>query len=563
MTSPNIPTMSSDIPRWFTKESEVTMKGGYIAPGELSVNDAILRVARAVHRRKPELNILSKVYDYIHSGYICLSTPIWCNFGNDRGFPISCYGSYVGDSVEYMGSTLAEIMSMSKFGGGTSLYLGDIRSRGSLIKSNGGKAKGVKPYMGIVDNIISVFEQGEIRKGAIATYIDFDHGDISEFLGARTVGDEIQRSTTGICISNNDIKNIYNGDRKALETYASVLEARNATGTPYIFYVDNANFGKSTPSWYGHNNGPKRKIKASNLCTEIMLPSWYDESFVCCLLSLNAFYFDEWPEDVAEIATYILDAVNDEFIEKASQYDVMSKTVNFATRHRSIGIGVLGWHSYLQSKNLPYISLSSNIITNTMFKGIRKKADMATKRLAGIYGGCEVSGGTVRNATVLAVAPTVSNATIAGGVSANTECQPTNYYVQGSSKGSFTRKNVFLEEKLDAMGYNTKDVWDEIRQNEGSVLSLDFLSDADKDVFKTFKEVNQFHILEQFAIRQQYIDQGQSINLNIPPDTDPKVVSSLYLYAHKLGLKSLYYQRSQSVLRGAATMDIVCSSCDG
>ena len=562
-----------DYPDWMTKESIITLTGGYLDEGE-SPFGAIHRIADMSankYYKRPEL--YQKMFDYISNGWICLSTPVWINFGSNRGNPISCFGSYIPDSIKGIGQTLIEIMVMSQLGGGTSAYFGDVRERGAIIKSTGGTAKGIMPPMGIVNDIIKYIEQGDYRKGAFAAYYPIDGKEIEEFLSVRQIGSDIQRILTGVTISDAFIDRLYDSQKSALDIWSKGLESREHTGMPYMFFTDNANNHISTPPWYGYKSGnPDRYIKASNLCTEIMLPSNDMWSFVCDLLSLNLAKYDEWKDtDIVEIAIYLLDSINTEFIDKTEGVYGMEKARQFAIDNRALGLGVLGWHTYLQEKGMPFISFGATNMTHIIFKNIQKRAIEATIKLGQEFGACKVADGIRRNAALMAIAPTVSNATIMGvcspkktDVAPSVEPIPSNFYSQRSAKGTFTRKNKNLEMLLEQKGYNTTDVWNEIRDTGGSVQTLDFLNEQEKELYKTFEEINQFGIIEQAAARQLYIDQGQSININIPPETPVKDVSKLYLYAHKLGLKSLYYQRSKSVIRGFNVMDAEsCTSCSG
>lgn len=562
-----------DYPNWMTKESITTLVGGYLNKDETPFG-AIHRIADTSankYYKKPEL--YQKMFDYIANGYICLSTPVWINFGNSRGYPISCFGSYINDSIKGIAQTMAETMVMSQQGGGTSAYFGDIRERGALIKSTGGTAKGIVPPLGIVNDIVKYIEQGDYRKGAFAGYYPIDGPEINEFLSVRQIGSDIQRILTGVTISDDFIDRLYASDKQALEIWAKCLESRAHTGMPYLFFTDNANNHSSTPEWYGYKSGDKdRKIKASNLCTEIMLPSNDSWSFVCDLLSMNLAKYDEWKDtDAVEMAIYLLDSIMTEFVDKTDGVYGMDKARQFAIDNRSLGLGVLGWHTYLQDKGMPFLCFGATNLTHIIFKDIQQKATDASIKLGNEYGACAAADGIRRNAALMAVAPTVSNATIMGecsmngtDVSAGIEPIPSNYYSQRSSKGTFTRKNKNLEILLENKGYNTTDVWNIIRDNGGSVQELDFLDAREKELFKTFEEINQFGIIEQAAIRQLYIDQGQSVNVNIPPETPVKDISKLYLFAHKKGLKSIYYQRSKSVIRGFDVMDAEnCVGCSG
>ena len=557
--------LGKDYPEWMNEEALITLASGYLLPGEVP-KDAIRRVSRAAanHLKRSDLEV--EFFQAIWAGFISLSSPIWSNFGTNRGLPISCFNSHVPDSIEGIGKTLFETTIMTKNGGGTSTYWGDVRARGSKIGKGQGESNGSKSMMQMSDMMIRVVSQGGVRRGMMAVYQDADHGDIDEFLNNRKIGDPIQELTSGVCISDNFVEKLYDGDRKSLNTWAKILELRNDTGLPYVMFTDNANKGVSVPKWYGH--GTDYQIKSSNLCTEIMLPSTEEESFVCCILSLNLAKWDEWKNsNVVELAVYLLDAVLSEFIQKTEGMAGMERPRLFAQRHRAIGVGVVGWHSFLQERNIPFTGFLANGYTREIFSNIKEKAESASEKMADEYGPCAVcydKGVNRRHTTLLAVAPTTTNAAITG---VSLQCEPwaSNYFIKEGNKGDFVYKNEALTKLLIESGKNTDEVWDSIAKKQGSVQHLDFLTDEQKEVFYTFKELNQFEIIEQAGIRQQYIDQAVSLNVNIPPDTPADVRSKLYLTAHAYGIKSLYYQRSQSINKeGLDTMDAEgCSSCAG
>jgi len=557
--------LGKDYPECMNEEALITLASGYLLPGEVP-KDAIRRVSRAAanHLKRSDLEV--EFFQAIWAGFISLSSPIWSNFGTNRGLPISCFNSHVPDSIEGIGKTLFETTIMTKNGGGTSTYWGDVRARGSKIGKGQGESNGSKSMMQMSDMMIRVVSQGGVRRGMMAVYQDADHGDIDEFLNNRKIGDPIQELTSGVCISDNFVEKLYDGDRKSLNTWAKILELRNDTGLPYVMFTDNANKGVSVPKWYGH--GTDYQIKSSNLCTEIMLPSTEEESFVCCILSLNLAKWDEWKNsNVVELAVYLLDAVLSEFIQKTEGMAGMERPRLFAQRHRAIGVGVVGWHSFLQERNIPFTGFLANGYTREIFSNIKEKAESASEKMADEYGPCAVcydKGVNRRHTTLLAVAPTTTNAAITG---VSLQCEPwaSNYFIKEGNKGDFVYKNEALTKLLIESGKNTDEVWDSIAKKQGSVQHLDFLTDEQKEVFYTFKELNQFEIIEQAGIRQQYIDQAVSLNVNIPPDTPADVRSKLYLTAHAYGIKSLYYQRSQSINKeGLDTMDAEgCSSCAG
>lgn len=562
---------NEDFPKWMDERGLVTLDNGYLMPEE-SPKDAMWRIARRAGEILKMPEMIDPVFQAIWKGYICPSTPVWSNFGTPRGLPISCFSVEIEDSISGIYSSNSEIAKMSQMGGGTAAYAGNIRPRGSYV-SGGGNTNGSKAFAAPFDTTINIVSQGKTRRGSMAWYLPFSHGDIDEHLQIKTVGDPIQNLFPGVCIEKEDIEAIYAGEPRALQTWAKILESRNQTGLPYIYYTDNANNHKSTPLWYG--TGTMYPLKASNLCTEIFLPTSLDESFVCCILSMNARTWDEWKDTKAvRGAIYLLEAVMQEFLDKTEGVIEMERARAFAERHRALGLGMLGWHDYLQDNNQPYAGIFANSMTRTMFSSMKEKAERASEKLAERFGNCPVveqhnkeNGTNImrRHTTLFAVAPNVSSGTIAN-ASPSREVLASNYYVQKSAKGNFTVKNKNLEKLLETK-YNRNDIetWEIIKNNGGSVQQFDWMEDEDKEVYLTFSEVNQFDIVKQAAIAQEYIDQGMSINVNIPPDTDPKVVSSLYLLGYELGIKSFYYQRSENILRkGLQTMDAeACAMCAG
>lgn len=491
----------------------------------------------------------------------------------------NCFGSYIGDSISSIYGGLAENAKMSQLGGGTSSYWGDVRARGSAISNQTGSTGGPMEFLSNYDGMITKVSQGGTRRGSHASYMDFSHGDILDFLEIKRVGCEIQNLFTGVVISQDDIEDIYRGDERALKVWSKILESRNHTGMPYLLFKDNANDGKTTPPWYGLK---KTQIKASNLCNEIMLPSNEYESFVCCLLSMNLTTYDSWKhKDSVQIANIMLEAILEDFIMKTTGIDEMQKSRRFAQRHRAVGLGALGFHSYLQAKGQPFTGMYSTAITRQMFNHIKTESRKSSKNLAKILGNAPIveeynkkygTNHLARHSTLMAIAPTVSNATIGGGMSAGIEPLPSNYYSQKSAKGNFTVVNQHLEDliKNKYPVYDNPDTWDSIRLNQGSVQHLSWMEEHDRNVFKTFSEINQFELVRLAAVRQEYIDQGQSLNVFIAPDTKPELISALYLMGAELGIKGFYYQRSSNILRdkgsnrGELSMDpVACDSCDG
>ena len=543
---------------WLTEDSRLFLQRGYLLDG--TTPEARIR-AIAAHAGNilQDDTFAERFHHYMARGYYSLSSPIWSNFGLSRGLPISCFGSYIGDSIYDIMRTTAEVGMMSKIGGGTSAYFGAIRPRGSDI-SNNGKSDGSFNFSKLFDTIIDVISQGTSRKGQFAGYIDIDHGDIDEWLDIHTEGNPIQLMYYGVCISNAWLESMKAGDPEKRRVWAKVLQRKAETGIPYLFFKDNANAGR--PDVYKDRN---MTVYASNLCTEIMLPASDEESFVCCLSSMNLLYFDEWKHtDAPELLTQFLDAVMSEFIEKSAEIPFLDRAHRFAKRHRALGLGVLGWHSYLQANRIAFDSFAAMQKNNEIFQLLQQKTLAASKALAAKFGEPELlQGYGRRNTTLLSIAPTKSSSFILGSVSPSVEPFKSNYHVKDLAKIKTTYKNPFLVELLKEKGIDNEKTWESILLNDGSVQHLAALNDEEKEIYKTFAEISQLAIIQQAAQRQKYIDQGQSINVMIHPETPTRDINQLYLTAAELGLKSIYYQHSISAAQRFNRNLLNCSSCEG
>ena len=543
---------------WLTEDSRLFLQRGYLLDG--TTPEARIR-AIAAHAGNilQDDTFAERFHHYMARGYYSLSSPIWSNFGLSRGLPISCFGSYIGDSIYDIMRTTAEVGMMSKIGGGTSAYFGAIRPRGSDI-SNNGKSDGSFNFSKLFDTIIDVISQGTSRKGQFAGYIDIDHGDIDEWLDIHTEGNPIQLMYYGVCISNAWLESMKAGDPEKRRVWAKVLQRKAETGIPYLFFKDNANAGR--PDVYKDRN---MTVYASNLGTEIMLPASDEESFVCCLSSMNLLYFDEWKHtDAPELLTQFLDAVMSEFIEKSAEIPFLDRAHRFAKRHRALGLGVLGWHSYLQANRIAFDSFAAMQKNNEIFQLLQEKTLTASKALAAKFGEPELlQGYGRRNTTLLSIAPTKSSSFILGSVSPSVEPFKSNYHVKDLAKIKTTYKNPFLVELLKEKGIDNEKTWESILLNDGSVQHLAALNDEEKEIYKTFAEISQLAIIQQAAQRQKYIDQGQSINVMIHPETPTRDINQLYLTAAELGLKSIYYQHSMSAAQRFNRNLLNCSSCEG
>ena len=542
---------------WLNEESEQMLNRGYLLKGE-TVEGAIERITSAAAKRlyKPELKEAFK--EMIMKGWISFSSPVWANMGTQRGLPISCFNVHVPDSIEGITHKMGEVIMQTKIGGGTSGYFGELGHRGTAVTDNG-KSSGAVSFMKLFDTAMDVVSQGGVRRGAFAAYLDIDHEDVEEFLQIRDIGNPIQNLFMGVCVPDYWMQDMIDGDSDKRRIWAKVLESRQQKGMPYIFFSDNVNRNK--PQVYKDKG---LTINASNLCSEIMLPSTQEESFICCLSSMNLELYDEWKDtDAVKLAIYFLDAVLSEFIEKTEGNYYLTSARNFAIKHRALGLGVLGYHSYLQRNMIPFESMEAKQFNAKVFKQIQEQSVAASKELAHIYGEPEMlKGYGLRNTTTMAIAPTTSSSAILGQTSPGIEPFASNYYKAGLAKGNFMRKNKYLTKLLEEKGLDNEDVWRDIMLNHGSVQHMNQLTQEEKDVFKTFKEISPMEIVTQAAQRQQYIDQAQSLNLNIPSTMPIKDVNKVMIEAWKMGVKTLYYQRSQSVSKELMINFVNCSSCE-
>lgn len=554
--------------QWLNDNSRTFLAKGYLKKGQ-SAEERIRFIANRAEEILAIEGFAEKFFTYMSRGYYSLSTPVWANFGLHKGLPISCFGSYLGDSMGHILYTQAEVGMMSKFGGGTSGYFGALRPRGASITDNG-ISSGSVHFMRLFESMVNVVSQGSTRRGHFSPYLPIDHPDIEEFLDIGTEGNPIQELTHAVCVSDEWMKMMIAGDSKKRMLWAKVLQRRSQMGYPYIFFTDTVN--NNTVDVY---KDKKLTVHASNLCSEVLLPSSDEWSFVCDLSSMNLLHYEEWKEtDAVETLVYFLDAVMTDFIRKLEEmrdaesrehrlaFLFMERAYNFAVQNRALGVGALGWHSLLQSKMLPFESVEAAKLNVAVFKFIKDRAYAASRELAQLFGEPPLLAGYGRrNATLCAIAPTTSSAFILGQVSQSIEPVWSNCYVKDIDKMKVTIKNPFLEKLLEKKGKNSKETWLGIRNSDGSVQHLAFLSQEEKDVFKTFAEIDQYAVVGQAAVRQLYIDQGQSLNLMINPKTPTKDVNALYIEAWKQGVKTLYYQHS---MNAAQTLNRkkLCVNCE-
>lgn len=554
--------------KWLNEHSRNFLNSGYLTEGVTPEQ----RIKNIADRAEEILGIdgfAEKFYNYVSKGYYSLSSPVWANFGTNKGLPISCFGSHIDDNMSSIMFTQAEVGMMSKFGGGTSGYFGELRHRGAPITNNG-TSSGSVHFMKLFESIIDVVSQGSTRRGQFSPYLPIDHPDIDEFLEIGTEGNPIQKLTHGVTVSDEWLQSMIDGDEEKRAIWAKVLQRRVEIGYPYIFFEDTVN--NETVDVYKDKG---LRINHSNLCSEIALPNNSEWSFVCNLSSMNLLHYDEWKDtDAVETMIYFLDAVMTEFIEKLEAmrdssekekrqaFEFMERAYNFAKANRALGLGALGWHSYLQSKMIPFESLEASKLNAWIFRDIQDKALKASKELAELFGEPEIlKGYGRRNTTLTAVAPTTSSAFILGQVSQSIEPIWSNNYVKDVAKTKVTIRNPYLREVLKKYGRDDRETWNSIRNHDGSVQHLDFLSEHEKEVFKTFSEINQYVIIDQAAIRQQYIDQSQSLNIMVNPKMSAKEINELHLFAWRNGVKTLYYQHSTNAAQ-QFSKDKICIMCE-
>ena len=570
-----------DYPNWGdTDVYKKTIIGGYLLMGE-SPREAYMRVSSAVARRlyKPEL--AEQFFDYIWKGWLCLASPVLSNTGTDRGLPISCFGIDVADSINDIGNKNLEMMLLAKHGGGVGIGINMIRPAGSKITGNG-TSDGVVPFCKIYDSTILATNQGSVRRGAASVNLNIEHADFDEWLEIREPKGDVNRQSLNLhqcaVVGDKFMRKLESGDQEARQKWSKLLQKRKATGEPYILFKGNTN--KANPPAYKSNS---LKVHMTNICSEITLHTDESHSFVCCLSSLNLAKYDEWKNtNLIYDATWFLDGVMEEFIQKAKNMKGFENAIRSAEKGRAIGLGVLGWHTLLQKKGIAFEGLLAQFKTREIFSKIKIETERASRKLAEIYGEPLWCVGTgFRNTHLRSVAPTVSNSKLSGNISPGIEPWAANVFTEQSAKGTFIRKNNELRKVLKKVGIDTKENWDKILEDGGSIQGIKELDgwfydhlgrltqeegESVKNVYKTFKEINQLELVGQAGIRQDYIDQSVSLNLAFPAEAEPRWVNKVHFEAWKRGIKTLYYMRTESVLRGdiaAKAMDPNCISCDG
>ena len=552
MSTFNIDNLAT-CPQWLSEESQQILGKGYLLPGE-TPRDMWKRCSLTAERYLGIPGIGKDIMEMFWRGFFGGATPVLSNFGTSRGLPISCYSNHLSDSIPSIYSHLKEVAALSKNGGGVGVYFGDVRPSGSPI-SNGGKSTGVVPFMREYDLAASVVSQGNTRRGSFALYLPIDHLDLPELLRAKdhSQGDPRKFIDSNIAVTVKDewVESMLAGDKEKQRIFSEVIKCRLTSGSPYIIFIDNAN--NQAPDCFKQRN---LKIHTSNLCSEIFLPTDENHTFVCVLSSVNLARYEEWKDwqgpntgkTVPELGTYFLDAVLEEFTHKAERLNSMGRAVRFAKKSRALGLGTMGLHALYQSKGLPFASPEARQLNVEVHKLINDLALKASQDMAKEYGEPEwCEGNGVRNSTRTAIAPTKTNSVICGAVSEGIEPLVANLFVAANAKGTFVRKNPYLEETLEAIGRNNEETWESILDQRGSVQHLDFLSQKDKDVFKTVREIDQFELVKQTADRQPHVCQGISLNTYVDPEATAEYLLRLHLSAWKAGVKSLYYMKSSSL----------------
>ena len=554
-----------DYPDWGdTEVYKKTIGGGYLLSGE-SPKDAYERVCNTVAKRLDKPELAKTFYEYIWNGWLCLASPVLSNTGTDRGLPISCFGIDVADSIIDIGQKNLEMMLLAKHGGGVGIGINQIRPAGAEIKGNG-TSDGVVPFCKIYDSTILATNQGSVRRGAASVNINIEHPDFEDWIEIREPKGDVNRQSLNLhqcaVVGDKFMRRLEQGDGEARKRWGKLLQKRKATGEPYVFFKGNTN--KNNPAAYKQN---ALKVHMTNICSEITLHTDENHSFICCLSSLNLAKYDEWKNtNIIHDSIWFLDGVLEEFIQKAKYRKGFENSVRSAEKGRALGLGVLGWHTYLQERGLPFEGLLAQYETRKIFSQIKIESERASMALAEAYGEPLWCVGTgFRNTHLRAIAPTVSNSKLSGNVSPGIEPWAANIFTEQSAKGTFIRKNPTLEAVLEKNQINNKEIWEKILADGGSVQDLKELDDDTKEVFKTFKEINQLELVRQAGIRQQYIDQSVSLNLAFPSEATPKWINKVHMDAWHKGIKTLYYMRTESVLRGDIANNAMedCVACDG
>lgn len=554
---------------WLNDVALRTLSRGYIEPQNIEKYGGIKEatIARLNYMAERSHDILKemgkerkdhkeKLLEGWSRGWSSLATPVMGNFGNDRGLPISCNGSYVGDSMESILYNFHEMGELMRNGAGTSSFL-DVRHKGAPI-SRGGKSGGSVPWMGLAGHYTTTITQAGLRRGSWAGYISIRSEDIHDFIRIKDPMHPVQHVSFGVVIDDAWMEEMVaepkGGAKRKL--MVDIILKRRQSGYPYIIFVDAAN-----REYHPRAKELGRKIYASNLCTEIMLSANEEETFVCNLSSQNILHFDEWKDtDWTETMVYFLDTVMEEYIQKTSKMRYMERPWRFAKNWRALGLGTLGYHTALQSKMLPFDSAAARRFNIDVHKTLQEQSYEASRKMALEYGEAELMKGTgQRHLTLNAIAPTTSSSIILGQVSQSIEPWDANIFENDNAKSVFTQVNPVFIECLEDHDKNTEEVWKDIAAHGGSVQHLDFLTPLEKKVFKTFVELDPLEVIKQAADRQQYIDQGQSLNLKVVNDATMEDNMTYIIASWKLGLKSLYYHKNDASSARKLLREVVTS----
>lgn len=543
---------------WLNEQSKVFLQNGYIEGDEIEHFKKIGLKAEGILKKE---GYAEKFLDYLSRGWFLLPTPGITNYLHDKESAISCFGSYVEDSVEGLLFTDAEVGMLSKIGGGTSGDLSAIRKEFAPI-TGGGFADGVMRYVKRLQDTTSWISQRS-RRGKFAAYLDVEHPDIDKFLTIKDKTSDIHEIPFAVKIGDDWIRQLKEGDIDKRNIWAKIIKKKFETGFPYIMFKDNVN--NSRPDIYKELG---KYVNNSNLCSEILLTNDHKNTFVCCIGAMNLVHFDEWKDtDAVEVLLNLLDTFLLDFIAKNEHNPLMQRTVNFAREQMAVGIGASGYHSYLQMNMIPLESMEAKFKNTEIFGKLKDMSYKASEKMALEYGKAPMLKDDKykrRHVTLNAIAPNTSSSEIVGQWSQSIEPVYSNYFIKALAKSKHSQKNVFLEELLIVKEKNTEDVWESIKNNNGSVQHLDFLSDLEKSVFKTFPEISPMELLIQNATRTKFIDQGISFNTMIPFGTSAKEVSDYYLKAHEMGIKTLYYQLNQNAAQSFTRKSILeCDFCAG
>lgn len=567
-----------DYPEWMKEEGLKTLKRQHLLDNE-TPREMYERIANTLHRSLHNSSFIidtlgierlnyvrDKWFEYMWKGWLCPATPILANTGTTRGFTISCFIERVEDSLDNIYLKTHELAMLTKMGGGVGVTVDKIRGRGEPI-SVGGFSEGVIPFLKVYDSAIIAANQGSVRRGAASINLPIRHKDAKEFLKMRQPKGDVNRQCLNLnhCFTIDDyFMESLKTNSENLELWAETLSARMKTGQPYIMYYHNAN--KFKPADMVKRN---LKIDGTNICTEIMAPHDKDHTVVCDLASINMIYIDEIMKDseFIELALLFLDTNMSYFISQAKSKPGFANAVRFAEKSRLLGLGILGWHTYLQKKKIPFVSLQTRALSNRIGSWMKEQGEVYNKKYGDILGKPEWCDEN-RNLALFAIAPTTTNSLVSSGVSQGLEPIVANAWTQQSAKGTFIRRNSNFE-KLISKKYsehNTFEFWNKLAvEHKGSCQWCEFLTDEEKEVFLTAYEINQLELVKQAAIWQKYVDQGISLNLFFPADVEPKWFNKVHYTAWEEGLKSLYYVRTESILsrdmKGSTFEE--CVFCEG